>query len=154
MHLIAYTAYGVPCKTRHLLMHWLAGTVLLKHISGEPFGHIRRLLVGIFEKAWESLGRFGCIAANWCDSVRMASGHHPARCSPERSVYRLQRALPASVNYRYLPLFPVQHRAAHPASLHYAATSRRAHHDSISYAAVRRIRPASLHYAVASGQYG
>ena len=185
-----------------------------------------------------------CVYAAW---------QYPAYSLPERSVNRLQRALPASVNYRYLPLFPVQHRAdlqacaprqyivcrytphtpgfvtlrrgkraivcvaavgqvglvglvglalppyccnivcmprgntqriacrsgastgcsglcplpihshtfpyspiicraAHPASLHYAATSRRSHHDSISYAAFRRMRPASLHYAVASGR--
>ncbi|MBR2358061.1 MAG: hypothetical protein IKA65_08570, partial [Lentisphaeria bacterium] len=54
----------------------------------------------------------------------------------ERSVNRLQRALPAAVNYRYLPLFPVQHRAAHPASLHYAAASRCSPYNNMPSAAI------------------
>ena len=65
------------------------------------------------------------IAANCYDSGRMASsGHYPARFSPERRVYRLF-LLPYSLILSHTSQF---YRAANPASLHYAATSRRSLH--------------------------
>ncbi len=99
--------------------------------------------VGSIGKVWEVLGDFGSIAAHCSNIVHggkrrktaatvcVGNRHYPAYSLQERSVNRLQRALPAS---QYLPNPP-------KSSQFYRAASRRAHHDSISYAAIRICRP-------------
>ena len=100
---------------------------------------------GFGGKYWEGLGGFGCFAAHYSNIVHggkrrktaatswvWQAEHYPAYSSPEQSVYRLQRALPASQYFPNPPKSSQFYRAAHPASLHYAATSRCSPYDSIS----------------------
>ena len=60
----------------------------------------------------------------------MGNGHYPAYSSPERRVYRLQRALPAS---QFFPTPP-------NTSQFYRASNRRSPCDGITYTAIHRIR--------------
>ena len=51
-------------------------------------------------KVWEELGVFGCIAANWCDSVRVTSRALPGVLPAETE------RLPAAAGFARFPILP------------------------------------------------
>ena len=97
-----------------------------------------RIVGGFCGKYWEGLGRFGCIAAHYsnivrgCKTPQNRNGIVCMRAGITRRVAGRSGAstgcsglCPLPIPTHTFPYSPIIYRAAHPASLHYAATSRR-----------------------------
>ena len=101
--------------------------------------------MGEYGNVWESIGKYGKV---W-EYCRQPVQQYAWRLTPQNrsNIVRGRQKLPGAstgcsglcplpILSHNLPYFPIIYRAAHPASLHYAATSRRSPYDGIPYAAL------------------